>query len=223
MSVMTLYNSDMSPFSTRVRIQIRAKGLENQIAIVDRPDLETFRAINPTGKVPCLDTGSGFHLPESETIAEFIEDSYPEPPLRGHTALGKAKVRLLSRLTDLDLIPVLQVLFNNVAPANRELPVTQEALAALGRVLDLLDKYIEGPVYALEGRMTLADCALGPGLFFAGAITQMMQQPTFLGRERVKSYINHLIRDDAHVNRAIAEVQAGFSKMLAAREAAKQG
>ena len=117
---MKLYNADLSPFTGRVRLQIRAKGLENEIQIVPRPEPDLYKVISPTGKIPCLDTGLGFHLPESETICEFIEDSFPEPSLRGAGALGAARVRLFARLVDLYLLAGMNLLFGQFTANPRD-------------------------------------------------------------------------------------------------------
>jgi glutathione S-transferase len=69
---MTLYNSDLSPYAARIRMQVRAKGLEREIVITGKPEGDAYKAISFTGKVPCLDTGMDYALVESDTIAEFI-------------------------------------------------------------------------------------------------------------------------------------------------------
>ena len=53
---MKLYNSNLSPFASRCRIQIYAKGLD--VAMADPPGgagSAAYKAINPTGKVPALE------------------------------------------------------------------------------------------------------------------------------------------------------------------------
>lgn len=212
MSTMTLYNADLSPFTTRVRIQIRAKGLENDIAIVSRPDGDGYKAINPTGKVPCLDTGSGFNLPESETIAEFIEDSYPEPSLRGHTTLGKARVRLFSRFVDLYLMPGFSILFGQLNPAARDAAKVAEGVKKIDEALGHIEHFLEGPLYATQNRLTLADCALVPGLFFTTNVLPMAGGQPFGGRAKIKTYYETITRDDGQCARAVAEMADALAK-----------
>lgn len=200
---MIFYNANLSPFTTRVRIQIRAKGLENEVQITPRPDIEAYRAISPTGKIPCL-VVDGFTLPESETIAEFIEDSFPEPSLRGHTALGKAKVRLIARLTDMYLMPAFGILFNQMQKRDPE--KIEEGLAGVSKGLGFLEQYLEGPRYATQNRLTLADCAAVPVMFFCTAVQPAFGQTPFQGHEKAAAYFNTIVAEDQLVGAAIAEM-----------------
>jgi len=213
MTTMTLYNNDLSPFTTRVRIQIRAKGLENDIAMVARPEGEAYKLINPLGKVPSLDTGGGFVLPESETIAEYIEDSYPEPSLRGHTALGKAKVRLFSRLVDLYLMPGFAILFGQLNPAARDPAKVEEGLKKIDEALGHIEHYLEGPLFATERRLTLADCALVPALFFSTNVLPMAGGAPFGGRAKIQAYYETITRDDVACAMAVAEMGVAMAAM----------
>ncbi|MBL8549088.1 MAG: glutathione S-transferase family protein [Hyphomonadaceae bacterium] len=216
---MKLYNNDLSPFTTRVRLQIRAKGLENDVQIVPRPDIDLYKAINPTGKVPCLDTGAGFNLPESETICEFIEDSFPEPSLRGHTALGKAKVRLFSRFADLYIMDGLGVLFGQVSANPRDPARVDEGFRKLDEGMRLIETYLSGHLYATEERFTLADCALVPTLFFCSVMPPGFGRTPFEGRAKVKAYYERIIADDMHCARAVQEMGVALQAFMKARAA----
>jgi glutathione S-transferase len=213
---MIFYNADLSPFTTRVRIQIRAKGLENDIHITPRPAIEEYRAISPTGKIPSLKV-DGFVLPESETIAEFIEDSFPEPSLRGHTALGKAKVRLHSRLADLYLMPSFGILFGQMQ--KREAERIAEGLAGVSKGLGLIEQYLEGPRYATQNRLTLADCALAPVMFFCTSVQPAFGQTPFQGHEIAAAYYNTLLAEDQLVATAIGEMDEALKKFMGASRA----
>ncbi len=132
---MRLYGTPGSPFVARVRIQIIAKSLPIEIVAppggVGSPQL---RALSALGRIPILET-EGVFIPESSVIQEYLEDCFPAPPLRGDTALECARVRLVSRIVDLYLVPALQPL-----------------RAALGSAGDLA---------ALEAARTNLDTALG--------------------------------------------------------------
>jgi glutathione S-transferase len=217
---MQLYNNDLSPYTTRVRLQIRAKGLENEIRIVPRPDIDAYKAINPTGKVPCLDTGAGFHLPESETICEFIEDSYPDPSLRGRTVLGKAKVRLFSRFVDLYVMQGLTTLFGQFNAKPRDPARVEEGFQKVDEGLRLIETYLSGHRYAVEERFTLADCALVPALFFCNTVPPGFGGTPFEGRAKAKAYYERVTADDAECARAVAEMGAALQAFIAAQRAA---
>jgi glutathione S-transferase len=116
---------------------------------------------------------NGEAIPESEVIAEYLEEIYPEPPLLGATPLENAHIRTLARIGDIYLLNntfMLAVLTRVLAA---ETPVTtgNEAIIALlgGQLASntkALGRMIGRDGFACLGRVTLADCALVPALFF---------------------------------------------------------
>src|SRR5262249_26061164 len=79
-----LYTHDLSPYAGRVRMQIYAKGLTDIVFEQPGDDwgLPTFREKFPIGRIPVLDA-DGELIPESEVIAEYLEEIYPKPSLLG--------------------------------------------------------------------------------------------------------------------------------------------
>ncbi len=184
---MQLINDDMSPYTTRNRIQIRAKGVENEIALAPRLAPEALKALTPTGRIPCLDAGDGVYLIESETIAEFIEDAFPDVRCAGAGAHGKARVRLLSRLLDLHFLAGINVLFGQFNANPRDPKKIEEGFAMLDEGLRLIEHYLpEDAVYAAEDRLTLADCALAPAFFYANLMPPVFGKAPFLGHAKAK-------------------------------------
>jgi glutathione S-transferase len=217
---MSLIDVHFSPYTTRNRIQIRAKGLEDSIAFAPRMDADAYRLIAPTGRVPCLDTGQGFHLVESETIAEFIEDAFPAPSLRGTGALGMAKVRLFSRLLDIYFLAGLNILFGQFQASPRDPAKVEDGLAKLNEGLSLMAHYLpEGATYAAEDRLTLADCALVPALFYAKAIPAAFGKTPFMGHDKAKDYYERIVAADPHCKRAVDEMGVGLQAFLRAKAA----
>ena len=97
---MKLYSLPLSPFAARVRLSIYRKGLN--IEIVPPPEGgvkgDAYLALNPMGQVPTLVMDSGFTIPESATILEYLEDVFPSPSLLPSNAEDLARVRLFLRL-----------------------------------------------------------------------------------------------------------------------------
>ncbi len=220
MSAMTLINNDLSPYTTRNRIQIRAKGLEHEIAFAERLPIEEYKLIAPTGRIPCLDTGAGFHLIESETIAEYIEDVFPAASLRGKDALSAAKVRLMSRLLDIYFLAGLNILFGQFSADPRDPVQVADGLAKLDEGLALIEHYLPpNATYAAENRLTLADCALAPALFYAATIPTVFGKAPYLGHAKAQAYYERLSANDRHVKRAVAEMSAALQAFLKQRAA----
>src|SRR6476646_4106441 len=102
--MMKLYSADLSPYSARVRMQIYAKGIPD--IVFDLPDhwgMPKFRERFPIGRVPVLDI-EGDMIPESEVIAEYLEEIYPEPSLLAATPRETAQIRTLARIGDIYII-----------------------------------------------------------------------------------------------------------------------
>ena len=82
---MKLYQTNLSPFPTRVRLLLYAKNIAMEIVepsgIHDAQPKGSYLDINPLGRVPALQLDDGRVLPESEVICEYLEDTFPEPSL----------------------------------------------------------------------------------------------------------------------------------------------
>lgn len=189
---MKLYEVAMSPFAGRCRMVIYYKDIADRFAFMPphaAPPSPEWRAINPLGKLPVLDTGSMI-LAESEVIVEYLEDKFPDRPIFPQSAEDRAIARLLARICDLYVFPALMPLFGQWAASPRDQAVVDEALAKLGQSLDSLDYFLtDGPgPYAVGGQLTTADCALVNTLFYvdrllrAFGVTDMIEQRAKLGR-----------------------------------------
>jgi glutathione S-transferase len=174
---MKLYSWDLSPYSARVRMQIYAKGLTD-IAIEPPPTYGTpkFYKDHPIGRIPLLEI-DGEAIPESNVIAEYLEEIYPEPSLLGATSRENAHIRTLARIGDIYLMNNTFMLAVQTRVLAAQTPVTtgnENIVALLGGQLasstKALDRMIGRDGFACLGRVTLADCALVPALFFLEAV-----------------------------------------------------
>ncbi len=170
--MMKLYSADLSPYAARVRMQIYAKGIAN-IAFEQPADwgMPSFREKVPIGRIPVLDI-DGDLIAESAVIAEYLEEIYPEPSLLGTTPRESAHIRLLARLADVYVINSTFTLSRLTGATSRRTPAaardnafTEQLVVELARNLRALDRLIGKDGFACGGRLTLADCALVPGLF----------------------------------------------------------
>ena len=109
-----------------------AKGIDVEILTPhgfhgDKRPKGEYETVNPLGRVPCLVLDYGTALPESETICEYLEDAYPDPPLHPADPASRARMRLLSRINDIYLVMAMAPLFWVV-----ELPVAYALALTLG-------------------------------------------------------------------------------------------
>ena len=171
---MKLYQTYTSPFPTRVRLVLYAKGLSPEI--IEPPGFHAtveskgdYYSINPIGRVPALVTDDGRALPESEVICEYLEDAYPDPPLLPKDPWGRAQVRLISRLCDFYLVTAMVPLFTASGMSRKrwDRPAIDKALAAVETALGYIEAYIGEAGYAVGDKLTWADGALTPQLMLA--------------------------------------------------------
>jgi glutathione S-transferase len=109
-----LYHGWRSSASRRVRLCLAEKGLPYESRIIDMVKGEQhspeYLAMNPNGVVPTLLHGSRV-LYESSVIAEYLDESFPEPPLRPADPFERAQMRNFIRWIDEACLPKL-IVFN---------------------------------------------------------------------------------------------------------------
>lgn len=92
--MITLYDADRCPYCARVRIVLSEKELEWEAVAIDLDDRPAWlNEKNPLGKVPVLEE-DGLVLPESAVIIQYLDERYPEPPLRPVDAAERALAQL---------------------------------------------------------------------------------------------------------------------------------
>ena len=163
--MMKLYSGDLSPYSARVRMQIYAKGITD--IPFERPanfGMPAFREENPIGRIPVLDI-DGDLMPESEVIAEYLEEIYPEPPMLGSTPRETAHIRTLARIGDGYLMNNMFMLSPQSRAKTRNDGIVELLGGQVVRNIKALDRMIGTDGFACCGRLTMADCALVPALF----------------------------------------------------------
>jgi glutathione S-transferase len=91
-----LYQFWLSPFSRKVRIALKEKGLEFELPVEKYWERrKDFLAMNPAGQVPVLVEPDGQVLADSQAICEYLEEAYPEQPLLGAGPVRRAETRRL--------------------------------------------------------------------------------------------------------------------------------
>ena len=172
---MKLYQTYLSPFPTRVRLMIYLKGLDVEIVRPsgfhgDTQGKGDYVEVNPIGRVPCLVLDDGRALAESEVICEYLEDAFPEVPTLPKDPWERARVRVLSRISDIYVVMAMVPLFANVAlPKNqRDQAVIAKAGAEVEKALGYLEDYlVEGDTCAVGDSLTQADGTLIPIIMLA--------------------------------------------------------
>ena len=106
---MQLYNYFRSSASFRVRIALALKGLDYEYVPVHLTKSEQlkppYNELSATRLVPLLRDGEAL-LGQSLAIMEYLEETYPEPPLLPQGALARARVRSLAMMIASDIQPL---------------------------------------------------------------------------------------------------------------------
>ncbi len=197
---MKLYSTDHSPFTARVRMAAYAKGIPLACVVPpDGPGSKAFRQISPLGMVPALELPDGSTLPESEVIVEYLEDTHPEPALRPSGAADCARARLLARIADLQLAEPLRELFEETRNPGFESGSLARTIPRIRNALGLIDHYLDEGGYAVGTRLSTADCALVPLLFFVARCEPLFKHfdrsSPFGDLERLERYWCAIARD----------------------------
>jgi len=101
--MLRLHGFATSNYHNVVKLVLIEKGLAFEEVTAYPPADAVYKARNPTGKYPCLETEDGALLGESKVILNYLEDAYPQVPLLPADPLGRARVRELMELIDLYL------------------------------------------------------------------------------------------------------------------------
>src|SRR6202166_4197006 len=94
--MMILHHGGGSSASRRERLCLEGKGLSYQGHVVEMAKMEhhspDYLKINPLGVIPTL-IHDGRPLHESGTICEYLDESFPDPPLRPEAPYERAEMR----------------------------------------------------------------------------------------------------------------------------------
>jgi len=172
---LTLHGYWRSTTVYRVRIALALKGVAyEQVA----HDLRTgaqreveYRALNPQGLVPALEADDAV-LTQSPAILEWIEETYPDPPLLPADANDRAIVRAMAATVACDVHPVNNLRILNALRTEfgaDEAAVNRWIARWIGDGFAALETQIAryGDGFAFGATPTIADCHLVPQVYSA--------------------------------------------------------
>ena len=137
--MLTIYNVPVSIYTAKLRVTLRHKGLAwEELPPPGGYGSAEYKAIVPSGNIPAM-VHEGFMLADSEAIAEYLNEAFPEIPMLPADLRQRAKAREFGRLHDTRLEPNVRALFPQVAYATRDMDAVQTCGAALSQSLKALD------------------------------------------------------------------------------------
>lgn len=99
----------LATYRVRIALNLKRVAFEERTHDLSQGHQNTaaFRAVNPAGAVPALEGATPEPLTQSLAIVEWLEETYPNPPLLPADAAGRAKVRALFLITAADTHPLI--------------------------------------------------------------------------------------------------------------------
>ncbi len=170
---MKLYTYFRSSAAYRVRIALNLKGVSYEAVPINLLKGEQreagYAAVNPQKRVPSLEVG-GTTLIQSPAILEYLDETYPEPPLLPLGAANRAKVRAIASLIACDIHPLNTsgTLAYLKTRLGHDQAVADEWYAHWVREgFDAIEAMLGPGPYAFGSRITMADVYLVPQVFNA--------------------------------------------------------
>lgn len=168
------YFRSSAAYRLRIAMNLKGLGYEFRPVHLRRGDQKrgAYRALNPQGLVPALET-DGTVLIQSLAIIEWLDETRPEPPLLPADPMGRAHVRAFAQVIACDVHPLQNV--RVLRYLKREYGQEQEGLDAwcrhwVGEGLAACEALAaRGPEteFAFGDRPGLADVCLVPQMFSA--------------------------------------------------------
>lgn len=168
---LTLHHYYRSSCSWRVRWGLRIKNVPHQLVAVNLLEGEqkspAYLKINATGFVPCLDI-SNDQFGESLAILEWLEESYPTPPLLPVTPIERLRVRELCQIIASGTQPLQNLEVQKMISKNRDeqLSWSREWIKKGLQAYELGCSKSAG-TYSVGASVTFADLCLIPQVYNA--------------------------------------------------------
>jgi len=213
---MKLYTGDLSPYSAKIRMQIYAMGIEDEVAF-DLPLAQFFsgrlKEFSPIGRIPILETDHAV-IPESEVIAEYLDDTYPNKAMVGRDPIERANVRVISRIADIYLMNNIFMSLSQANKATRNQGVVDLLMGQVNRGMGALEAHIAEDGFAASDQLTRADCTLVPALFMCENTVPRLDVPSPIRSEgKVANYWRR-IQDNEYAARVLSEMARGLKARL---------
>lgn len=125
LAMLTIFAIPPSLYCAKLRITLRAKGLTwQELPPPGGYGSDAYKAIVPSGNLPALCDGD-LLLADSEAIAEYLNEIYPDPPLLPDSPQDRGLMRERGRFHDTRLEPALRALFASISAPDATLSARQ--------------------------------------------------------------------------------------------------
>lgn len=163
---MKIYGTPISPYVRKACVALELKGLEYEREDVF-PGTRTpeYLAISPLGKIPAFEDGD-LVMCDSNVIVEYLEERYPEIPIRPEGIAQRAKARWLEEYGSVLFDPCARAIFMEQMTkpfTTGEAPDPGVVKHGIDNLVPPVFDYVESQLPSegfLFGEMGIADVAL---------------------------------------------------------------
>ena len=212
---MKLYTGDLSPYSAKIRMQIYAMGIQDDVEFGLPVEfmMGKMYKVSPIGRIPVLETNEGL-IPESEVIAEYLDDLYPDKSMVGTTPKNRANVRVLSRIGDIYLMNNIFMSLSQINPETRSQAVIDLLMGQVARGIGALERHLGDGQFAVGDCLTRADCSLVPALWMCvGTVPRFGADNPIKADSRVAKYWDN-IQQNEFAAKIIDEMNQGLKARM---------
>ncbi len=212
---MKLYTGDLSPYSAKVRMQIYAMGVEDdfEFTLPTKFLQGRMNEVSPIGRIPVLETDHGL-IPESEVIAEYIDELYPDKALLGSTPAERAQVRLVTRIADIYLMNNIFMSLRQIPRETRNEGIRDLLVGQVVRGMGALEQHIGEGTFAVGDNLTRADCTLVPALWMCEfTVPRLDVDNPILATTKVADYWQRIQQNEL-AQKIIGEMNRGMKARL---------
>lgn len=155
--MLTIYSVPVAVYCAKLRIMMRYKSIPfEQLPPPGGYGSDEYRAIVPSGNLPAM-IHDGFMLSDSEAIAEYLDEAFPNTPMLPETLKLRAKARELSRSHDTRLEPAVRALYPHVDYQTRDQEAVNGGGALISKHLSSLGLLLsKNPLE--QDKLWLCDC-----------------------------------------------------------------
>ena len=156
--MLTIYAIPISLYCAKLRILLRHKGLEwRELSPPGGYGSDEYKLTIPSGNLPAMVDGE-LTLADSEVIAEYLNEKYPQPPMLPDDIYQRAKARERSRFHDTRLEPELRKLFPYIDENHADTGFFEQQSTLISNRLKQLPNLLETTDSSVFEALTLGDC-----------------------------------------------------------------